>query len=142
MRSRVDPPQGQLNPAATRGYRPANPQRPDQSGGGASGRYCALVYTDSVDERPVVWDRWNRRHIIQERSDRDLTTEEIEEAMSDPARIEIHRPEHESYELLGRTRRQRWLIVAWVDDPKGRYPVHVHEVGERALRRWMRRWRQ
>ena len=95
-----------------------------------------------MDERPVIWDGWNRNHIIREHSDRDLTTEEVEEAMSDPARIEIYRSEHESYELLGQTHQHRWLIVAWVDDAKGRYPVHVHEVGARALRRWMRRWRR
>lgn len=85
-----------------------------------------------MDERPVKWDQANRRHLEVEHSERRITLEEIEQAMTDPNREEVPDPGHPGYWLVrGRTSVGRLLYVAWVEHLDGRYPVHAHAIGRR-----------
>ena len=93
-----------------------------------------------MDGRPIVWDPWNRRHIVDEHPERGLTTGEVEEAMSDPERLETETVRNGlSYQIVvGRTASGRLLVVVWVDDRAGRYPIHARLAGRRAARRYYR----
>jgi hypothetical protein len=85
-----------------------------------------------MDDRPVIWDRANRKHIEEDHPERDITVGEVEEAMTDSAREEVADPKREGYWLVrGRTARGRRLFVAWVEYRNGRYPVHAHAIGRR-----------
>ena len=85
-----------------------------------------------MDERPVVWDRANRKHIEDDHPERGITGAEVEEAMTDPEREEVPDPRREGYWLVrGRTVAGRGLIIAWVEFRDGRYPVHAHVIGRR-----------
>lgn len=91
-----------------------------------------MVYTLVVDDRPVVWDRANRKHIVHDHPERQIAIREVEEAMTDPGRDEQLDSKRKGYWLVrGRTRGGRQLLVAWVEHRGGRYPVHVHAVGRR-----------
>jgi len=89
----------------------------------------------------LVWDDANRRHLITDHPERKLTTGEIEEVVLDPLAV-VYREEHGSWEALGRTSGGRWLIVAWVEEPEGMYPIHARPISVRAIRRWLRRWQR
>jgi uncharacterized DUF497 family protein len=41
-----------------------------------------------MDDRPVVWDQYNRRHLTQDHPERGISLRDVEEAMADPDRIE------------------------------------------------------
>lgn len=41
-----------------------------------------------MDNRRVVWDKDNRRHIEREHSERAITAREVDEVLGDPNRIE------------------------------------------------------
>jgi len=41
-----------------------------------------------VDDRPIVWDEANRRHLGSDHPERHISIEEIEEALRDADRIE------------------------------------------------------
>jgi hypothetical protein len=92
-----------------------------------------------MDMRPVVWDARNSKHIIADHPERNLTADEVTETMNDPERHQDRDPQHRSYVVTGRTRAGRWLIVAWVSDPRGCYPVHARAAGKRAIRRLQQR---
>ena len=85
-----------------------------------------------VDDRPVIWDRANRKHIEEDHPERSITRDEVDQAMTDPNRQEIPDPKREGYGLVqGRTSAGRRLLVAWVEFRGGRYPVHAHAIGRR-----------
>ncbi len=88
-----------------------------------------------MDDRPVVWDAANRRHLGQDHPERRISMDEIDEVLSDPGRIEIHLAVRRSYQVIGRTSAGRWLVVIWIDQPEGRYPVHAREASKRIIRR-------
>jgi len=91
-----------------------------------------------MDSRPVVWDAYNRRHLTEDHPERAITTAEVEEAMHDPERLEvaIERPDGIYYSVLGVTKRQRLLFLAYVDHAGGRYPVHARQAGRKLSRRY------
>jgi hypothetical protein len=92
-----------------------------------------MVYTHDVDDRPVIWDRANRKHIEDDHPARLIAIREVEEAMTDRERHEQPDPKRMGYWLVrGRTLGGRQLLVAWVEHRGGRYPVHVHALGRRA----------
>jgi hypothetical protein len=85
-----------------------------------------------VDDRPVIWDRANRKHIEEDHPGRGLTAAEVEEAMTDTEREEAPDPKRQGYWLVrGRTDAGRRLFVAWVEYRNRRYPVHAHVIGRR-----------
>lgn len=85
-----------------------------------------------VDDRPVIWDRANRKHIENDHPERAIAAREVEQAMTDPRRDEAPDPKRSGYWLVrGRTTAGRRLLVAWVEIHDGRYPVHAHAIGRR-----------
>lgn len=85
-----------------------------------------------MDDRPVIWDRANRKHIEGDHPERRITIREVEEAMNDPEREEAAYAKREGYWIVrGRTSLGRRIYVAWVDHANGRYPVHAHVIGRR-----------
>jgi len=94
-----------------------------------------FVYTEWVDDRPIVWDAANRRHLGSDHPEREISLAEIEEALHDPDRIESDVASREAYLVIGRTSAARWLVVIWIDDREGRYPIHAREASKRIIRR-------
>jgi hypothetical protein len=89
----------------------------------------------------VVWDRWNRKHPFEDHPERNLTEVEVEKAMLDPQRQEVFLESRSVHELLARVAARRWLVVAWVDHPAGRYPIHARRVGQAGVQKWRAKWR-
>jgi hypothetical protein len=91
-----------------------------------------------MDTRPVVWDESNLRHLLDDHRERNLSREEIEEAMSDSNRIESAEiSSGVTYRtVVGATVKGRLLVVVWVDHPAGRFPVHARQAGRRAAKRY------
>ena len=83
-----------------------------------------------MDDRPVIWDRANRKHIEKDHPGRAITVADVEEAMTDSTREEVPDPKRGGHWLVrGRTAVGRRLLVAWVEYRNGRYPVHAHVIG-------------
>jgi hypothetical protein len=88
-----------------------------------------------VDDRPIVWDAPNQKHLGADHPERHMSLEEIEEALHDAERIETDLADREAHQVIGRTSAGRWLIVIWIDDRDGRYPIHAREASKRIIRR-------
>jgi len=88
-----------------------------------------------VDDRPIVWDAANRRHLGSDHPERHISLAEIEEALQDTSRIETERADRHANQVIGRTAAGRWLVVIWIDDQYGRYPIHALEASKRIIRR-------
>lgn len=88
-----------------------------------------------MDDRPVVWDAANRRHLADDHPERGITLNEIAEVLDDGRRIEVYLEKRDAYQVIGRTATGRWLVVIWIDQPTGRYPIHVREASKRIIRR-------
>jgi hypothetical protein len=88
-----------------------------------------------VDDRPIVWDAANRRHLGSDHPERRISVVEIEEALRDADRIEIELVDRQANQVIGRTSAGRWLVVIWIDDRDGRYPIHAREASKRVIRR-------
>jgi hypothetical protein len=91
-----------------------------------------------VESRPVVWDRFNRKHLTLDHPERAITVSDVEEVLADPERDDRYDPERDNHPVLGRTGAGRWLIVVWVDHPRGRYPIHVRTASAKIRRRWLK----
>jgi hypothetical protein len=91
-----------------------------------------------MDNRPVVWDHANRRHIGSHHPERAISSNEVEEALNDPERkdVEEQRAEVIYHNVLGMTNGGRLLLIVWVDDPRGRYPVHSRQASRHLARRY------
>lgn len=89
-----------------------------------------------MDGRPVVWDRANRKHLTEDHAERAISISDVEEILADADRDERYDSQRDTYLVLGRTRARRWLIVVWVDHPRGRYPIHVRPASSTARRKW------
>jgi hypothetical protein len=37
--------------------------------------------------------------------------------------------------VVGKTEAGRWLVVIWIDQPEGRYPIHARAASRRIIRR-------
>jgi len=94
-----------------------------------------FVYTEWVDDRPVVWDALNQKHLGADHPERQISLEEIEEALRDPDRIETELPDRQANQVIGRTSAGRWLVVIWIDERDGRYPIHARKASKRIIRR-------
>jgi hypothetical protein len=88
-----------------------------------------------VDDRPIVWDAANRRHLGSDHPERHVSISEIEEVLRDVDRIEIELADRQANQVIGRTSAGRWLVVIWIDDHSGRYPIHAREASKRIIRR-------
>lgn len=53
----------------------------------------------------------------------------------DPSRVEVYLAERHAYQVVGRTAAARWLVVIWIDQPEGRYPIHARAASKRIIRR-------
>ncbi len=93
-----------------------------------------------MDSRPVVWDATNVRHLERDHPERGIVRAEVTEALNDLERLEATEVRRgvEFHTVLGRTTKGRLLVVAWVDHPAGRFPVHARQAGRRAARRYYR----
>jgi hypothetical protein len=70
------------------------------------------------------------------RSSRTLyLAEQIEEALRDADRIQAELAARKAHQVIGRTSPGRWLVVIWIDDRDGRYPIHAREASKRIIRR-------
>ncbi len=94
-----------------------------------------IVYANRVDDRPVVWDEANRRHLGEDHPERQISLDEIDQVLTDAGRIEIYLARRRAYQVIGRTSAGRWLVVIWIDQPEGRYPIHAREASKRIIRR-------
>ena len=97
--------------------------------------YLRSVYTVRVDDRPVVWDVANRKHLSEDHPERRISLREITEVLADGRRVEVYLDRRDAYQVIGRTATQRWLVVIWINQPTGRYPIHVREASKRIIRR-------
>ncbi len=88
-----------------------------------------------MDDRPVVWDAANRKHLTEDHPDRRISLDEIEKVLADARQIEVYLEKRDAYQVIGRTATGRWLVVIWIDQPTGRYPIHVREASNRIIRR-------
>lgn len=88
-----------------------------------------------MDDRPVLWDRANRKHLGEDHPERNISLTEIEEVLADVDRVEVHLTERQAYQVIGKTADGRWLIVIWIDQPEGRYPIHARQASQRVIRR-------
>jgi hypothetical protein len=88
-----------------------------------------------MDDRPVVWDRANRKHIGADHPERSISPKEVEEILSDPNRVEVYLIDRQAFQVVGRTAGTRWLVVIWIDVPEGRYPIHARAASNRIIRR-------
>ena len=93
------------------------------------------VYTFRMDDRPIVWDVANRAHLGEDHPERAISLKEVEEVLTDPDRIEVYLTEREAYQVVGRTAAARWLVVNWIDQHEGRYPIHARAASKRIIRR-------
>lgn len=96
------------------------------------------VYTLWVDDRQVIWDSANRKHIGTDHPERDISPKDVEEVLADPDRVEVYLAERLAYQVVGRTNASRWLVVIWIDQPDGRYPIHARAASRRIIRRLTR----
>ena len=88
-----------------------------------------------MDDRPIIWDATNRKHLGDDHPERHITLAEIEEALTDPERVDVFQQQRQAFQSIGRTRAGRWLVVAWIDAPDGRYPIHSRAASRRIIRR-------
>jgi hypothetical protein len=88
-----------------------------------------------VDDRPIVWDAANRKHLGSDHPERHISLADIEEALQDGSRVETELPDRQAHQVIGRTSAGRWLVVIWIDDPEGRYPIHAREASKRIIGR-------
>jgi len=88
-----------------------------------------------MDDRPVVWDAANRKHLTTDHPERGISLAEIAEVLADGRRVEVYLEKRNAHQLIGRTTAGRWLVVIWIDQPTGRYPIHVREASKRIIRR-------
>lgn len=88
-----------------------------------------------MDDRPIVWDAANRRHLGSDHPERRISIAEIEEVLLDVDRIETEVADREACQVIGRTAVGRWLVVIWIDDRGGRYPIHAREASKGIIRR-------
>lgn len=93
-----------------------------------------------MDQRPVVWNAANTKHIEGDHPERSISSAEVTEALSDPDRVEAiaTRSGVDYHEVLGLSRAGRPLFVVWVDHPDGRFPVHGRRAGRKAAGRYYR----
>ncbi len=93
-----------------------------------------------MDARPVVWEASNLRHLVDDHPERNLTRDDIEEAMNDANRIESAeiRAGVQYHAVIGATLKGRLVVAVWVDHPAGRFPVHARQAGRRTARRYYR----
>lgn len=91
-----------------------------------------------MDDRPVVWEASNTRHVERDHPERRIVRTEVEEALNDPKRIEAaeSRQGVTYHTVVGCTARGRVLVVVWVDHVAGRFPVHARQAERRAARRY------
>ncbi len=88
-----------------------------------------------MDDRPIVWDAANRKHLGSDHPERRISLLEIEEVLRDADRIETDIPDRKAHQVIGRTTAGRWMVVIWIDDRDGRYPIHAREASKRIIRR-------
>lgn len=88
-----------------------------------------------MDDRPAAWDTANRKHLSEDHPERGISLAEIEEILADPGRVEVHLADRAAFQAIGRTATGRWLVVIWVDEPEGRYPIHAGAASRRLIRR-------
>ncbi|HKV87001.1 MAG TPA: hypothetical protein VJT78_03290 [Candidatus Dormibacteraeota bacterium] len=85
-----------------------------------------------MDDRPVIWDRANRKHVEEDHPERHITMGEVEAVMNDPSREEAFHPKRRTNQIVrGQTPAGRRLYVVWVEHRGGRYPIHAHQIGRR-----------
>ncbi len=86
-----------------------------------SGHARQDVYTSWVDDRPVVWDAANVKHVSADHPERDISPNEVEEVLFDATRIEVYLADRQAYQV-------RW--------PDGRRPLvgrHLDRSNRRTL---------
>lgn len=88
-----------------------------------------------MDERRIVWDAANRKHLLEDHPERHISLEEIEQMLTDSARIETYLADRAAYQTIGQTAAGRWLVVAWIVQPGGAYPIHARAASRRLIRR-------
>jgi len=55
--------------------------------------------------------------------------------LGDANRLESYIKDREAYQVTGRTKAGRWLVVVWIDDQEGRYPIHARQAAKKLIRR-------
>ena len=93
-----------------------------------------------MDNRPVVWNATNIRHLERAHPERGITRTEVEQVLNDPQRIDAAEVRRNViyHTVIGSSAKGRLLVVVWVDHERGRFPVHARQAGRRAVRRYYR----
>jgi uncharacterized DUF497 family protein len=65
-----------------------------------------------------------------------VSISDVEEVLTDADRDERYDARRDTYLVLGRTKAGRWLVVVWVNHPRGWYPIHVRPASAAARRKW------
>ncbi|HEY4888660.1 MAG TPA: hypothetical protein VIJ58_08795 [Candidatus Dormibacteraeota bacterium] len=56
-----------------------------------------------MDDRPVVWDAANRKHLAEGHPERGISLDEIAEVLADGRRVEVYLEKRDAYQVIGRT---------------------------------------
>jgi uncharacterized DUF497 family protein len=88
-----------------------------------------------MDDRPVVWDAANRKHLTEDHPERRISLDEIGQVLMDGRQVQVYLEGRDAFQVIGRTSTGRWLVVIWIDQPTGRYPIHAREASKRIIRR-------
>ncbi len=88
-----------------------------------------------MDDRPVVWDTANRRHLGEDHPERGISTTDVDEVLHDTNRVEVYVADRHEYQVVGQTTVGRWLVIIWIDQPEGRYPIHARAASTRIITR-------
>src|SRR5258708_13290516 len=81
-----------------------------------------FVYTEWVDDRRIVWDAANRRHLGSDHPERHISIAEIEESLRDGDRIETEVAYRQAHHVIGRTSAAPSPGAIWIDDHPAPYP--------------------
>src|SRR5260370_12388112 len=76
-----------------------------------------FVYTEWVDDRRIVWDAANRRHLGSDHPERHISIAEIEESLRDGDRIETEVAYQQRPQVPGRPSTVPLLVSIPTDDP-------------------------
>ena len=93
--------------------------------------------TEAPDDRPVIWDASNRRHLQNDHPERNISLDEINQALANPERGEKYNVGRDNHVVIAPTDTGRMLQVVWVDHVQGgRYPIHALEATRKLVQRW------
>ncbi len=90
----------------------------------------------------VVWDHWNRKHVLADHPNADhpergVHRADVEAVRANSANLTAADPRHPGFmHTLGQVEGRGYLYVSFRELPRGRYPVHARFVNAQFWRRF------